>query len=70
MDAGHESDNVVSRNNAGDTPLLVAARAGHDDVVRLLASRFPAAIDVRNRAGVAAVMAAAMAGRDSVVAVR
>ncbi|KAF8250095.1 ankyrin [Wilcoxina mikolae CBS 423.85] len=64
--ADHECDGV-SKNNAGDTPLMVAAAEGHEEVVHFLATRFQESLNWRNRLGVTALMVAAMAGRDGIV---
>ncbi|KAI9772019.1 MAG: hypothetical protein M1840_001307 [Geoglossum simile] len=66
IEAGHE-DEGFSRNADGDTALMVASAAGHEEVVHLIASRFPRAISVRNKSGLTALMAAAKSGNDSAI---
>ena len=56
IDAGHE-DEGFSRNADGDTALIVASAASHEEVVHLIASRFPSAIPIRNKFGLNAVSA-------------
>ncbi|HLY66460.1 MAG TPA: hypothetical protein VKU60_13075 [Chloroflexota bacterium] len=56
IDAGHEGEGF-SRNADGDTALMVAAAAGHEEVVLLIASRLPHAIPIRNKSGLTAVSA-------------
>ncbi|KAA8909810.1 ankyrin repeat-containing domain protein, partial [Sphaerosporella brunnea] len=62
----HEADGV-SKNGMDYTPLMLAAREGHEDVVAFLAGKFEQCIDWRNRQGYTALMLAAMGGRDGVV---
>ncbi|MET0625986.1 MAG: ankyrin repeat domain-containing protein [Pyrinomonadaceae bacterium] len=63
--AGGRAD-VNGRDEGGDTPLIVAARAGHDDVVQsLLVAR--ADPNVKNDGGQTALAAAAAGGHDEVV---
>ncbi|KAH0542814.1 hypothetical protein GP486_008615 [Trichoglossum hirsutum] len=44
---------------------MVAAAAGHDDIVNLIASRYPAAVSIRNKTGLTALMLAAKSGSSS-----
>lgn len=62
----HERDGV-SKNNNGDTPLMLAAAEGHETVVYCIASRFSRCIDWRNKVGATAMMHAAKNGCDAVV---
>lgn len=62
----HERDGV-SKNNNGDTPLMLAAGEGHEEVVHCIVSRFSRCIDWRNKLGVTAMMHAAKNGCDAVV---
>lgn len=62
----HERDGI-SKNNNGDTPLMLAAGEGYEEVVHCIASRFSRCIDWRNKAGVTAMMKAAKNGCDAVV---
>ncbi|KAI9868363.1 MAG: hypothetical protein M1813_005806 [Trichoglossum hirsutum] len=64
IEAGHE-DEGFSRNADGDTALMVAAAAGHDEIVHLIANRYPAAVSIRNKAGLTALMLAAKSGSSS-----
>ncbi|KAI9816539.1 MAG: hypothetical protein M1827_001671 [Pycnora praestabilis] len=61
VDAGHE-DEGVSRNADGDTPLILAAAASDEDVVRVLASRFESCVNWKNKAGADALMTASRHG--------
>lgn len=57
---------VNGRDESGDTPLIIAARAGHDDVVRaLLVAR--ADPNVKNDGNQTALSSAAAGGHDEVV---
>ena len=57
---------VNGRDESGDTPLIVAARAGHDDVVQaLLVAR--ADPNAKNDAGQTALSLAAAGGHDEVI---
>jgi len=51
---GHE-DEIVSSNNDLETPLMLAAIAGKEEVGVLLAKRFPESIAWQNKAGQDAV---------------
>lgn len=63
--AGGRAD-VNGRDESGDTPLIVAARAGHDDVVQaLLVAR--ADPNAKNNAGQTALSLAAAGGHDEVI---
>ena len=61
----HE-DSGISRNTNGDTPLMLAAEGGHEEVVSMLAEMF-GRVDYRNKAGATALILAARAGKDGVV---
>jgi hypothetical protein len=54
IESGHE-DEIVSRNNDWETPLMVAAVAGKEDMGVILAKRFPECIPLQNRMGLDAV---------------
>lgn len=63
--AGGKAD-VNGRDERGDTPLIVAARAGHDDVVQaLLVAR--ADPNAKNDEGQTALSLAAAGGHDEVI---
>ncbi|RPA84423.1 ankyrin [Ascobolus immersus RN42] len=68
IDHGHE-DTEISQNVDADTPLICAARAGHEGVVQLLAREFPACVDWCNKKGMTALMEAAKGGYDKAVIV-
>lgn len=52
--AGHEDD-MISVNSDWETPLMVAAMAGKEDVGIVLAKCFPECIPLQNKAGLDAV---------------
>lgn len=54
IEQGHE-EGMISRNNDFETPLMLAAMAGKEEVGVMLAKRFPECIAWQNRAGVDAV---------------
>jgi hypothetical protein len=54
IDQGHD-DEFMSRNNDWETPLMLAAMAGKEDMGVMLAKRFPASIELQNKAGLDAV---------------
>lgn len=57
---------VNGRDESGDTPLIIAARAGHDDVVQaLLVAR--ADPNAKNDGGQTALSSAAAGGHDEVI---
>ncbi|ORY13318.1 ankyrin repeat-containing domain protein [Clohesyomyces aquaticus] len=61
IEAGHESE-IASRNNDWETPLMMAAVAGREDMGVMLAKRFPECIDWQNKMGLDALMLACQAG--------
>ncbi|PSN64216.1 ankyrin [Corynespora cassiicola Philippines] len=61
IDAGHESE-IVSRNNDFETPLMLAAIAGKEDMGVMLAKRFPECIPWQNKTGLDALMLACKSG--------
>ncbi|KAF2656011.1 ankyrin [Lophiostoma macrostomum CBS 122681] len=61
IESGHEDDNV-SRNNDWETPLMVAAVAGKEDMGVMLAKRFPECIPLQNRMGLDALMLSCKSG--------
>ncbi|KAF1916423.1 ankyrin repeat-containing domain protein [Ampelomyces quisqualis] len=61
IDKGHE-DEMISRNNDFETPLMLAAAAGKEDMGVMLAKRFPRCIPWRDRAGLDALMLACKSG--------
>ncbi|KAF1979947.1 ankyrin [Bimuria novae-zelandiae CBS 107.79] len=61
IDAGHE-DEIVSRNKELETPLMLAAGAGKEEVAVVLAKRFPGCIGWQNRGGLDALMLACKSG--------
>ncbi|KAH0538500.1 hypothetical protein FGG08_004887 [Glutinoglossum americanum] len=66
IEAGHE-DEGFSRNANGDTALMFASSAGHEEIVDLIASRFPDIVSVRNKAGLTALMLAAQSGSSTCI---
>ena len=50
MQSGHES-NGLSRNIAGNTPLMAAVEAGQEKTAEFLARAFPACIEWENKIG-------------------
>ncbi|KAL7269065.1 Target of rapamycin complex 2 subunit avo2 [Rhizina undulata] len=65
-DAQHEQEGI-SKNNNGDTPLMLAAAEGHEAIVHYIATRFPRCVDWKNKIGMTAVMHAAKNGHEPVV---
>ncbi|KAF2477866.1 ankyrin [Lindgomyces ingoldianus] len=61
IEAGHESD-LVSRNNDWETPLMLAAIAGKEDMGVMLAKRFPECISWQNKTGLDALMLSCKSG--------
>ncbi|OAG11251.1 ankyrin [Paraphaeosphaeria sporulosa] len=61
VEAGHEAE-LVSRNNELETPLMLAAMAGKEEVSVMLAKRFPECIAWQNRAGLDALMLVCKSG--------
>ncbi|KAF2876764.1 ankyrin repeat-containing domain protein [Massariosphaeria phaeospora] len=61
IEAGHE-DEIVSRNNDWETPLMLAAMAGKEDMGVMFAKRFPECISWQNRAGLDALMLSCKSG--------
>ncbi|KAF8476134.1 ankyrin repeat-containing domain protein [Kalaharituber pfeilii] len=57
----------VSRNNDGDTPLMVACTANNLEVVEFLGKRFPKAADWKNKMGLTGLIIAAKMGHDGIV---
>ncbi|KAJ4303773.1 Target of rapamycin complex 2 subunit avo2 [Kalmusia sp. IMI 367209] len=55
IEAGHE-DEALSRNGDLETPLMLAATAGKEEVAVLLAKKFPACIAWRDKNGLDALM--------------
>lgn len=58
---GHDAD-MISRNNDWETPLMLAASAGREEIGVMLAKRFPACITWQNKQGLDALMLAAASG--------
>lgn len=56
IEQGHE-EIMISRNNDYETPLMLAAMAGREEVGVFLAKKFPECIPWRNKAGLDAVSA-------------
>ncbi|SMQ51942.1 unnamed protein product [Zymoseptoria tritici ST99CH_3D7] len=54
IDAGHDGDEI-SRNADHNTPLMLAAQAGHVETATFLAVRFPRSIHYRNKDGLDAL---------------
>ncbi|KAK3207907.1 hypothetical protein GRF29_96g817256 [Pseudopithomyces chartarum] len=61
IETGHE-DELVSRNSELETPLMLAATAGKEEVAVMLVKRFPECIAWQNRAGLDALMLACKIG--------
>ncbi|KAF2687894.1 ankyrin [Lentithecium fluviatile CBS 122367] len=61
IEAGHEEE-IVSRNNDWETPLMLAAVAGKEDLGVMLAKRFPECIPWQNKDGLDALMLACKSG--------
>ncbi|CAI6334629.1 unnamed protein product [Periconia digitata] len=61
IDAGHE-EGIISVNSDWETPLMLAANAGKEDVGMLLAKRFPDSITLQNNEGHDALMLACRSG--------
>ncbi|KAF2727196.1 ankyrin [Polyplosphaeria fusca] len=61
IESGHEED-VVSRNNDWETPLMLAAMAGKEEVAVLLCKRFPDSIASQNKYGLDALMLSCKSG--------
>ncbi|KAF2005879.1 ankyrin [Amniculicola lignicola CBS 123094] len=61
IEAGHESE-FISRNNDWETPLMLAAIAGKEDMGVILAKRFPECIPWQNKMGVDALMLSCKSG--------
>lgn len=61
IETGHEYE-LVSRNSELETPLMLAATAGKEEVAVMLAKRFPECIAWQNRAGLDALMLACKIG--------
>ncbi|KAL6707860.1 Target of rapamycin complex 2 subunit avo2 [Coniothyrium glycines] len=57
IDSGHE-DEMISRNNDWETPLMLASCAGKEEVGVMLAKRFPACVTWQNKTGLDALMLA------------
>lgn len=66
LDAGHEKDGI-SLNEQYQTPLMLAAREGHTDVVLLLCQRNVAGIEKRDVKRRDAIMEAARNGHDTCI---
>ncbi|RKF63969.1 Target of rapamycin complex 2 subunit AVO2 [Golovinomyces cichoracearum] len=70
LDLGHEGSSKVpqtSLNENYETPLHLAAREGHSEVVHLLCERCPTCILRRDIRGKNALMVAAIGGHDTVL---
>lgn len=61
--AGHYRDLLVCSNRHGDTPLLVAARHGHVDVLKKLIETFRIPVEHTNKDGKTALHEAAQNGQ-------
>ncbi|KAI6246630.1 Target of rapamycin complex 2 subunit AVO2 [Erysiphe necator] len=57
----------ISLNESYETPLHLAAREGHTEIIHLLCERCPTSILRRDSSGLNALMVAAMGGHDTVV---
>lgn len=65
VDLGHEK-RCISRDRAGNTPLLLAASANHESVVNYLARKFPKCLNMTNSKLQTPLMMAAQKGNDTV----
>ncbi|KAF2134441.1 ankyrin [Dothidotthia symphoricarpi CBS 119687] len=61
IDQGHE-DEMASRNNDWETPLMLAAMAGKEEVGVMLAKRFPDCVAWQTKSGLDALMLACRSG--------
>ncbi|KAF2711741.1 ankyrin [Pleomassaria siparia CBS 279.74] len=61
IEAGHE-DEIVSRNNDWETPLMLAAIAGKEEMGVLLAKRFPECVGWQSKVGLDALMLSCKSG--------
>ncbi|KAF2012391.1 ankyrin [Aaosphaeria arxii CBS 175.79] len=61
IESGHEND-LLSRNNDWETPLMLAALAGKEDMGVMLAKRFPECVPYRNKNGLDALMLSCKSG--------
>ncbi|KAF2274853.1 ankyrin [Westerdykella ornata] len=61
IEQGHDSE-FISRNKDWETPLMMAAIAGKEDMGVLLAKRFPNCIAMQDKAGLDALMLACKSG--------
>ncbi|KAH7118988.1 ankyrin repeat-containing domain protein [Dendryphion nanum] len=61
IESGHETD-IVSRNNDWETPLMLAAVAGKEELGTILAKRFPECIPYQNKNGLDALMLSCKSG--------
>lgn len=69
VEAGHE-DEGISRNSDRETPLMAAVRhKDGEDMVRLLAARFPRCISWENKEGLDAFQLAAKLGADKILSI-
>ncbi|RKF61614.1 Target of rapamycin complex 2 subunit AVO2 [Erysiphe neolycopersici] len=70
LSLGHEGPSdapQISLNESYETPLHLAAREGHTEIIHLLCERCPTSILRRDHLGLNALMVAAMGGHDTVV---
>ncbi|KAF2746990.1 ankyrin [Sporormia fimetaria CBS 119925] len=61
IEQGHDSE-FISQNNDCETPLMLAATSGREDMSVMLAKRFPSSISLQNKAGLDALMIACKSG--------
>ncbi|KAF2115275.1 ankyrin repeat-containing domain protein [Lophiotrema nucula] len=61
IEAGHD-DEAICRNNDLETPLMLAATAGKEDLGVMLAKRFPECIPWQNKMGLDALMLSCKSG--------
>ncbi|RPB21506.1 ankyrin [Terfezia boudieri ATCC MYA-4762] len=69
IDIHHHESSCISRDNNGNTPLMIACQHNNIPVVDFLARRFPKCLDWKNKLGLTALMIAAKMGFEGCVKV-
>ncbi|KAF8424099.1 ankyrin repeat-containing domain protein [Tirmania nivea] len=67
IDVHHHESSCISRDNNGNTPLMIACQHNNIPVVDFLARRFPKCLDWKNKLGQTALMIAAKMGFEGCV---